>query len=49
MRVISLLDQLQFAEKCLKTMRDKERPEEEIALQESIIFTLQDRIATKGR
>jgi hypothetical protein len=48
MRVISLVDQLEFSRKCLESMKKKERPEDEIALQESICWTIEARIKEKS-
>lgn len=47
MRVITLEHQLAWAEVCLKKMKDNNRPEDEISLQESICGTLIDRIREK--
>lgn len=47
MRVITLLHQLKWAETCLQKMKDSNRDEDEIALQESIVGTLTDRIRDK--
>lgn len=47
MRVISLLDQLYFARECLSKMINKSRPDNEIALQESIVGTIENRIREK--
>ncbi len=48
MRVITLLHQLDWSELCLKKMKDNDRPEDEIALQESVCDTLKARIAEKA-
>jgi len=48
MTVITLQDQLEFAEKCLRLMIEKNRGKGEIMLQESICYTIKGRIEAKA-
>lgn len=48
MKIITLYDQLEWVEKCLAKMKEDRRPQGEIDLQESVVFTLSQRIKEKG-
>ena len=48
MKVITLLDQLEWSRSCLKKMQDTRRPQEEVDLQESVCWTLEARIQEKA-
>ena len=49
MIIITLEDQLEWAQQCLDSMTRRERPENEIRLQSSVVGTLRDRIREKRR
>jgi len=48
MRIISLAMQLEWSRLCLEKMKSTNRPEEEVALQESVCWTLEARIQEKA-
>ena len=48
MRIITLADQLDWSRSCLEKMKSTKRPEGEVALQESVCWTLEARIAEKS-
>lgn len=47
MIIITLEDQLEWAQQCLDGMMRRQRPENEIRLQSSVVGTLRDRIREK--
>ena len=49
MIIITLEDQLEWAQQCLDSMTKRGRPENEIRLQSSVVGTLMERIKEKRR
>jgi hypothetical protein len=47
MRVITLIDQLEWCVTCLDKMKRSGRPASEVYLQESVVLTIKDRIRDK--
>jgi hypothetical protein len=47
MQVITLLHQLEWSEACLQKMKQSGRPQKEVDLQESVVFTISERIKEK--
>jgi hypothetical protein len=47
MTVTTLEMQLEWCASCLKTMKEKGRPQREITLQECVVDTISERIAEK--